>query len=273
MSVKAAAATTTAVTEDATEAQQPVSKKAKIAQNRKKRLLALNADDQKSYEKKVKKLRKSGKGDFKKKERGVLYVGHLHTEFEEKELKGYFGQFGKIIRMRLSRSKKTGNSRGYAFLEFDDVKDARIAAKTMDKYLMHERLMKCFIIPKEKVHAELWRGANKSFMPFAMHRSLRRKYNTVKKSSEKLNKVMMRRQQKDEKLRAALKEIGIDNFECPTSAHPAVPNDTPKVVVAPTGAKEETVVGPSPPRRNTRRKRQLPDVVEDVDDIKKTKKT
>ena len=43
------------------------------------------------------------------KESAVLYVGHLAPEFREKELEGYFGQFGPIIRCRLSRSKKTGN--------------------------------------------------------------------------------------------------------------------------------------------------------------------
>ena len=35
-----------------------------------------------------------------------MYVGHLHNEFTERELRGYFGQFGNIVRLRLSRSKK-----------------------------------------------------------------------------------------------------------------------------------------------------------------------
>ena len=42
----------------------------------------------------------------KKVEPGVLYVGHLPAQFSEPSLRKYFEQFGRIIRLRLSRSKK-----------------------------------------------------------------------------------------------------------------------------------------------------------------------
>lgn len=41
----------------------------------------------------------------------------------------YFTQFGKVTKVRLSRSKKTANSRGYAFLEFQSAEVAKIAAE------------------------------------------------------------------------------------------------------------------------------------------------
>lgn len=50
--------------------------------------------------------------------KGIVYIGHLPKGFEEEELKKFFTQFGKINKMRVSRSKKTGRSRGYAFMEF-----------------------------------------------------------------------------------------------------------------------------------------------------------
>ena len=50
--------------------------------------------------------------------KGLVYIGHLPKGFEEEELKKFFVQFGKISKLRVSRSKKTGRSRGYAFLEF-----------------------------------------------------------------------------------------------------------------------------------------------------------
>ena len=56
------------------------------------------------------------KGDSKG--RGVIYIGHLPKGFEEAELRKFFEQFGKINKLRVSRSKKTGRTRGYAFLEF-----------------------------------------------------------------------------------------------------------------------------------------------------------
>ena len=49
---------------------------------------------------------------------------------------GYFQQFGKVKAVRVSRSKRTARSRGYAFVRFDDAEVAAIAAKAMDGYMM-----------------------------------------------------------------------------------------------------------------------------------------
>lgn len=37
---------------------------------------------------------------------GVVYVGHLSRTLAEPQLRTYFSQFGKILRLRLSRSKR-----------------------------------------------------------------------------------------------------------------------------------------------------------------------
>lgn len=68
--------------------------------------------------------------------RGLLYVGSLPKTFQQSELKKYFSQFGEITRVRLSRNKKTGKSRGYGFVEFKDLNTAEVAAETMDNYLL-----------------------------------------------------------------------------------------------------------------------------------------
>ena len=39
-------------------------------------------------------------------DRGVVYLGHIPYGFFEKELRGYFSQFGTITRLKLSRNKK-----------------------------------------------------------------------------------------------------------------------------------------------------------------------
>lgn len=38
---------------------------------------------------------------------------------------------------------QTGNSRGYAFVEFESEDVAKIVAETMNNYLFGERLLKC----------------------------------------------------------------------------------------------------------------------------------
>merc|ERR1711990_430940 len=247
------------------ETQEPVPPKANSASlNRQKKLLALNAENQKSYEKKVKKLKKKGTGKLEGGP-GVMYVGHLSPEFLEPEIRGYFGQFGTIQRCRLSRSKKTGRSRGFAFIEFSDIKDAKIAAKTMDKYLMHERIMKCAIIPKDKVHESLWKGANQKWNHGGLYRKQRMLYNK-EKTSEQISAAKTKREAKDIKLKAFLKELGVDDVEFPDGSGVEPTESPPKKKAK--KATETTVT----PRQSGRRKRQLPEAVpESISDSKKSK--
>lgn len=39
---------------------------------------------------------------------GVIYIGHIPRGFYEEAMKGFFGQFGDVLRIQLARSKKTG---------------------------------------------------------------------------------------------------------------------------------------------------------------------
>ena len=52
--------------------------------------------------------------------------------------------------------KKTGSSKGYGFVGFESEDVAKIAAETMNNYLFGERLLKCYFIPPEKIHEELF---------------------------------------------------------------------------------------------------------------------
>lgn len=78
-------------------------------------------------------------------------------------MKKYFGQFGTVRRLRLSRNKKTGASKHYAFIEFANGEVAEIVAKTMHNYLMFGHILQCRVIPQEQVHADLFKGANERF--------------------------------------------------------------------------------------------------------------
>ncbi|OTA96706.1 hypothetical protein M434DRAFT_392643 [Hypoxylon sp. CO27-5] len=111
--------------------------------------------------KESKELLKSSKsgGD----ERGVVYIGRLPHGFYEHEMRSYFSQFGKIERLRMSRNKKTGASKHFAFIEFASAPVAEIVAKTMDNYLLFGRVLKVKVVPKSQIHDDLWKGSNRRF--------------------------------------------------------------------------------------------------------------
>lgn len=78
-------------------------------------------------------------------------------------MRAYFSQFGTITRLRLSRNRKTGRSKHYAFIEFESSEVAKIVADTMDKYLLFGHILKCKFAAPEELHPEVWKGANKRF--------------------------------------------------------------------------------------------------------------
>lgn len=67
-------------------------------------------------------------------------------------MKGFFSQFGVVLKVRVSRNKKTGKSRGYGFVEFREARVAKIVQETMNGYLLSGRKIVCSLIPPEKVH-------------------------------------------------------------------------------------------------------------------------
>jgi len=102
---------------------------------------------------------------------GIIYIGHLPKGFNEKELKGFFNQFGEVSKLRVSRSKKTARSKGYAFLEFkgehkgEGQKIAQIATKAMHNYMIFGRQLDVHVV--EEAHREMFKDGNRdwSFIP------------------------------------------------------------------------------------------------------------
>lgn len=89
----------------------------------------------------------------------VIYIGHLPEEFQEKEMKRFFKQYGTVKNVQLCRSKKTGNSKRYGFIEFETPEIAKITAKSMDNYLLFNNLLKSEVLPLSKVHPMLFKNA------------------------------------------------------------------------------------------------------------------
>ncbi|TKY49004.1 MKI67 FHA domain-interacting nucleolar phosphoprotein [Spatholobus suberectus] len=109
----------------------------------------------------------------------VLYVGRIPHGFYEKEMEGYFGQFGTIKRLRIARNKKTGKSRHFGFIEFESPEVAKIVADTMHNYLLLEHLLQVYVIPPEHVHPRLWRGFNYRYKPLDSVQIERKRHDKV----------------------------------------------------------------------------------------------
>ena len=152
---------------------------------------------------------KSAKSKKKKQQKGVIYLGHIPHGFYEDQMKGFFSQFGEVTRLRLSRSKKTGRSKSYAFIEFDSAEDASIVARTMNGYILTGRVLVCHTIPPEKVHADMFKGANKKFKRLPWRLIAKQRQN-AERTDEQKKKKKRKLLAKEEKKRQKLKALGID---------------------------------------------------------------
>eukprot|EP00039_Didymoeca_costata_P014804 m.244163 g.244163 ORF g.244163 m.244163 type:complete len:304 (+) comp16101_c0_seq12:52-963(+) len=187
--------------------------------------------DKKASKKASKKTSKKSKKDLKV-TGTVVYLGHIPFGFFEKEIKGFFSQFGTVTRVRVSRSKKTAKSRGYAFIEFEDKDVAEIVVETMHNYLLFGRLLHCALVPKEKVHPELFKNATRRMKRIPWAQLDAEKHNRVRDESsvstlqKRLVKVESKKRKKLEalgttKIVDATRLVTFVNFQESTTIFPA----------------------------------------------------
>mmetsp|Transcript_26874 Transcript_26874/g.58647 ORF Transcript_26874/g.58647 Transcript_26874/m.58647 type:complete len:200 (+) Transcript_26874:32-631(+) len=143
----------------------------------------------------------------------VVYIGHLPHGFYERQLLGFFSQFGKLTRVRLSRNKKTGKAKHYAFLEFQYPEVAQIAAEAMDGYFMFSQKISCKVLSADKIHPLLFQGANRKFrsIPWA---KIERKRHDKERTAEEHARRVARAIKRDSQRQNKIKEAGID-YEYP----------------------------------------------------------
>ncbi|WVW80378.1 hypothetical protein I302_102359 [Kwoniella bestiolae CBS 10118] len=166
--------------------------------------LPMIAKDDKSVQAKLKKAAKK-KDDPK----GTLYLGRIPHGFYEDQMKGYFSQFGDVTRLRLARNRKTGASKHYAYIEFSSASVAQIVAETMNNYLLMGHLLKCEVIPEDKVHEKLWIGANKKFRKIPTARVEKQKHEKERTDEEK-EKANKKLGKKESARKRKIKEAGIE---------------------------------------------------------------
>lgn len=61
-----------------------------------------------------------------------LYVGGLAYSVTEQELEAFFAQQGKVVSVAVIKDRDSGQSKGFGFVEMEDVKDAQNAIKELN---------------------------------------------------------------------------------------------------------------------------------------------
>lgn len=109
----------------------------------------------------------------------------------------------------VSRSRKTGKSRGYGFVQFEDPLVARIAAETLNGYPLSDRVLKSHVVDPEKTHPAMFRHANRKWKNVP-RRTVRRQFEDVPVPKDaahlRLERLVERERAQEEKW----KSLGID---------------------------------------------------------------
>ncbi|KAK8802124.1 hypothetical protein WA158_006518 [Blastocystis sp. Blastoise] len=167
----------------------------------------------------------------------VIYLGRLPDGFNEDEMRRFLDQFGEIKNLRISRNKKSGHSRHYAFVQFKDPEVAAIVADTLNDYILFKHRLSCHVVAPENIHEKMFYGANKK--PTDLHTLEKHKESVNKKKTpEQVEKSVKSLISKQEKKRLKLKELGIDysfeGYKLPTEEKKEEPKVvTPKKVSSP----------------------------------------
>lgn len=139
----------------------------------------------------------------------VIYLGHLPLELEERDLRNFLSQFGDVIHSRISRSLKTGHSRGYGFVQFTDAETAKIVAETLQGYFLGKKRLVCHLVdkPDDGLFFDTDRLIAQRKNDLQVERK-RRRENLG--NASKMKEITARLVHREKKKRKKLQELGID---------------------------------------------------------------
>jgi len=119
-------------------------------------------------------------------------VDNIPFGFTSDRLKKYFSQYGKVLRANVPLNRATGKSarnRGYVLFAHYEI--AKIAAASMNNYLMLKNVLKCSILDKHRVHWKMFRKADDKFHTRNNQRILKLNNPTPKAETADLRKRQM----------------------------------------------------------------------------------
>lgn len=71
-----------------------------------------------------------------------LYVGSLHFNLTESDIKQVFEPFGELDFVDLHKEPGTGRSKGYAFVQYKKIEDAKMALEQMEGFELAGRTLR-----------------------------------------------------------------------------------------------------------------------------------
>jgi RNA recognition motif-containing protein len=71
-----------------------------------------------------------------------IYVGNLSRQADEVELKTLFSEYGEVKCVRLITDSLSGESRGFAFVEMEDLSEATLAIRELNGHQHEGRTLK-----------------------------------------------------------------------------------------------------------------------------------
>lgn len=187
---------------------------------------------------------------------GVIYLGHIPHGFYEEQMMGFFSQFGKVEKVRVSRSKKSGRSKGFAFVKFKQAAVASTVANVMNGYHLFDKVLVSHVVPSSKVHPSMFKGANRKFKPVPWKLIAKKQHNR-ERTEEERTRAVTRLGRRQQKLRKKLKALGIEyDFKGYASA-PTSSSTAPKTPEKSTTAVEnkKSTKKSTKKKKSTRKKR------------------
>ena len=79
-----------------------------------------------------------------------LYVGNLSYHASNVEIKQFFDQYGAVDNVRMIRNPRTGRAKGFAFVTYLNIKDAKKALAANGKIFKHRTLVVRMAKPREE---------------------------------------------------------------------------------------------------------------------------
>jgi nucleolar protein 15 len=142
-----------------------------------------------------------------KRTQSIVFFSGVPKQFSEREIRTFFGQFGKICKLRLSRSKKTAGSKGYGYIQFEFPEIAKIVSEATNNHIIAGKAIVVQHMDPESVWPELFKGHNRTFRDLRPSREAirRKRHNKSTHETMSLSKI-----EKDSKRAAKLAEMGIE---------------------------------------------------------------
>ena len=145
----------------------------------------------------------------------ILYISRLPYGFDDDAGRKFFAQFGDVKGVCFPRSKKTGRSKGYMFILFEDREIAEVAAGTMNDYMMFGKLLRAKVLPENSkiVYSKFLKESRRfKFVPW--QKLFAQRFNAKKSDAEMVEK-MKRLLEHDAEKAKRFKELGLD-FDFPS---------------------------------------------------------